>query len=822
MKKFLLLGLLLPLGFAPLRAERIPVSKMKYLGPFPVAVPAMIDTTDVNAAPFSVASLLNSAIDTRRDGPATVDLPATPPSHDASPAVHLLSFNIDNARHAKVTPEVNGITDYQLAVDGASVAPGTQLSLIPGSHRVTITYLSRPDAESDTLDVAVCTDTPDVVTVNTSSTRRISLDDILELPQYYGLELSPDGRHYIISSWRYRPGGQTDVSRRVVSLTDGHSSNLSAASQATWMPRSNRYIYDAHTHDGRTLFSVDPVTGNEIILASGLPEGYYVMTPDEQSLIFAVSNPGPKEDPDIYQILEPEDRQPGWRDRNSLAIYDLATSAFRPLTFGHANISLLDVAPDASRVLAMVSRSRLEKRPTTLFSVISIDVNTLDVDTIVDADGFITGAQFAPDGRRVLVSGSPEALGGIGKNVPEGRIPSMIDTQLYVIDLDSREITPLTRDFNPSVANYQWSKADGDIYFTAEDRDRVALFRIKGSAPYTITPIPVPEDAVNGFTLASAAPGVAMFYGQSIDNPQRLYSLNLRNLRSSLVEEPWNLDAHGIELGESGEWDFVSSRGDTINGRYYLPPSFDPSKRYPLIVNYYGGCSPTSRSFSSRYPHQLYSAMGYVVYVLNPSGATGFGQEFSSRHVNTAGQGVADDIIEGVQEFCRQHPYVDPSRIGCIGASYGGFMTQYLQTVTDLFAAAISHAGISDHTSYWGEGYWGYSYSEVSMADSYPWSDPDLYVKQSPLFRADKVNTPILFLHGDSDVNVPYGESIQMFTALKLLGKPTALVAVTDQDHHILQYDKVKKWQNTIFAWFARYLQDDPSWWDAIYTPKTL
>lgn len=149
-------------------------------------------------------------------------------------------------------------------------------------------------------------------------------------------------------------------------------------------------------------------------------------------------------------------------------------------------------------------------------------------------------------------------------------------------------------------------------------------------------------------------------------------------------------------------------------------------------------------------------------------------------------------------------------------------MTQYLQTKTHIFAAAISHAGISDHTSYWGEGYWGYSYSEVSMAESYPWTRKDLYVDRSPLFNADKINTPILFLHGDADTNVPVGESIQMFTALKLLGKETAFVAVKDQNHHILDYNKRQMWQNTIFAWFAKYLQDDSTWWDAIYTPKSL
>ena len=90
------------------------------------------------------------------------------------------------------------------------------------------------------------------------------------------------------------------------------------------------------------------------------------------------------------------------------------------------------------------------------------------------------------------------------------------------------------------------------------------------------------------------------------------------------------------------------------------------------------------------------------MYVVEPSGATGFGQEFSARHVNTFGDYVADDIIEGTRKFVEAHSFVNGKKIGCIGASYGGFMTQYLQTKTDLFAAAISHAGISDHTSYWG------------------------------------------------------------------------------------------------------------------------
>ncbi|MGJ0268113.1 alpha/beta hydrolase family protein, partial [Streptococcus pyogenes] len=92
-----------------------------------------------------------------------------------------------------------------------------------------------------------------------------------------------------------------------------------------------------------------------------------------------------------------------------------------------------------------------------------------------------------------------------------------------------------------------------------------------------------------------------------------------------------------VILGDCKDWNFVSEQGDTVYGRYYLPPHFDPNKKYPLIVNYYGGCSPTERTMESRYPQHAYAAQGYVVYIVQPSGATGFGQEFSARHVNGFG-----------------------------------------------------------------------------------------------------------------------------------------------------------------------------------------
>jgi len=157
-----------------------------------------------------------------------------------------------------------------------------------------------------------------------------------------------------------------------------------------------------------------------------------------------------------------------------------------------------------------------------------------------------------------------------------------------------------------------------------------------------------------------------------------------------------------------------------------------------------------------------------------------------------------------------------------MGASYGGFMTMLLTTRTDIFAAAIAHAGISDISSYWGDGYWGYLYSAAASANSFPWNNRRLYVDQSPLFHADKVNTPLLLILGDKDTNVPPGESIQMYTALKLLGKPVELVEVAGQDHHIVDYKKRIVWQKTILAWFDKWLKNQPDWWKDLYPKKDL
>lgn len=825
-------------------AETIEVKTLKYAGPYAVAQPWMADSVNIKGEAFDLKQLLDSPLSFTLLNKGKEVSAAQLLADKQQDALHLASFCVFNTQRTKATIAVEGLEQYRLFVDGEQVAVNgdkAETILTPSQHTVVIKYLTRKNASADKksikLTVTAANGAP-LSVGDAAAKRAYNIYDVICAPNYPSVSISPNGKFIVVrKTWVDRKGNNHSISE----LRNYQTNRVMATFEESvkWMPASNKLYFTQKASDSSIageekqdgtlqLITINPLTMEREVLASHLPEGWFQFTPDEKTLIYTLTTEGRKKDPQVYDVKEPEDRQPGWRERSNLAKYDLASGILQPLTFGYHNIYLMDISADSRYLLIGKEEERLTKRPTTLTSFYRLDLGSMNassattpkVETLIEKGEFLNSAQFSPDGKSILVSASPEAFNGIGKNVEEGQTPSMIDTQLYLMTLSDKKVRPLTKDFNPNVQSVDWSKADGNIYFTAEDKDCVHLFQLNPkSGKFTL--LKTPEEYIKSFSLASSAAEMA-FSGQSASNADRLYKMNTKALKSQLVDDLSARELKDVELGECKAWNFVNSRGDTLCCRYYLPPHFDAAKKYPMIVNYYGGCSPTSRMFQSRYPHHVYAAMGYVVLVVNPSGATGFGQKFSARHVDTAGEGVAEDIISSTQAFCDEHAFVNRKKIGCIGASYGGFMTQYLQTKTDLFAAAISHAGISDHTSYWGEGYWGYSYSEVSMANEYPWTNKHLFVDQSPLYNADKIHTPLLFVHGTADNNVPVGESIQLYTALKLLGRPTAMVLVDGQDHHIIDYEKRLKWQNTIFAWFAKWLQDDASWWTEMYGDEKM
>ncbi len=812
MKRNILAAGLLLIGGMAMAQVKTEVKKFNLVGPYAVSMPHATDTVNVKGEKFDENTLLDavsltSPVSSIFDGILL-------PSQSDKKSVGVLSFYLNNTEYLKAQIEVKGPKNYKVFVDGKEHVG--ELALAPEHHTIAIKYLAEAGC-GDTLSVVM--DAKQSLMVTTDPKHPYMVHDLTDGLRVRGISLSSDGSLAQVNFQNTQRDGSSQWSYELRDTKTGRVVSQLGKSYG-WMPRTVALVEETWEDGQRMLTRIDPLTWQRTRLATHLPKGGYTISPTEDFIIVSVQEEGPTEDADVFEVVEMDDRQPGWRNRNYLCRYDVATGLCQRLTFGNKGEMLCDISQDGRKLLIATSHSRLTKRPTTVTDYLLMDMQTMKTDTLfIDAE-FVGGASFSPDGRQVLFTGTPEAFQRVGCQLPPDVTPSMIETELFLYDIATRKITPLTKDFDPSVSNVEWSAADGMIYFSAEDRDYVNLFRLN---PQTgkIDKLPVRGDYTYRFDLAAHAPVLGYLSYKTLE-PASAYVLPLQKKGKEVCFFDGKTVIGDALLGTCQDWNYTNSKGDTVYGRLYLPHDFDATKKYPMIVYYYGGCSPTSRYFESPYAPQYWNSLGYVAYIVEPSGATGFGQEWASRHVNTAGQGPAEDIIEGVKKLCDTHPYINRKKIGCMGASYGGFMTQYLQTKTDIFAAAVSHAGIANHTSYWGEGYWGYNYSEVSMANSYPWSHRQLYVDQSPLFNADKIHTPLLLLHGTDDTNVPIVESLQMFTALKLLGRDVALVEVKGENHHILDYKKKEKWLATQMAWFQKWLKDDPTWWDVLYPKKNL
>lgn len=653
--------------------------------------------------------------------------------------------------------------------------------------------------------------------------RRFNLDDSELGNRVTGLSMSPDGKYLITHFYNNYGSGRNRFYSTLTDLKSGKEINASLPRGVRWMPDGSKLYMTETAADGYDLYLVDPLSGARELLAESVPVDNFTWSPKGDCLYYTFTDQGVQEEGPLRRYATPDDRMPGNRRRTFIVRFSPETGISERLTFGNHSTYLNDISADGTKLLCSTSWEDPTTRPFYRSAFYILDVNTMSADTIVaPAPQFVNSAMFSPDGTQVLFTGSPSAFDGLGKNCGTHPIANDFDIQLYLMTLADRKVKPLTFDFDPSVDNIVcWNQADGLIYIIAEEGFGKNLYSLNPKTD-TFRRLPAEIENITGASMGDRSAANIAYMGHGYSYAGKAYVLNLKNDRNTLLADPRGEDLAKIELGKTEPWRFTAADGTEIDGMVCYPPSFDPEKKYPLIVYYYGGTSPTSKSITQPYTPQLFASRDYVVYVLNPSGATGYGQEFSARHVNAWGKRTAEEIIEGVEKFCEAHPYVDKSKIGCLGASYGGFMTQYLQTLTPMFAAAVSHAGISNVTSYWGEGYWGYSYNSVAAADSYPWSDPELFTKQGSLFNADKINTPLLLLHGTADTNVPIGESIQLFNALRILGKPVEFISVDGENHFISDYPKRILWHNSIMAWFERWLKGDASWWNDLYPERRL
>ena len=812
----------------------------KRYGTHSLSRPVMIDSVDVNNQKFSISSLLKTAYKTEGlKSTATTASPKgffyIPKAKPGSNSFTTFSFSLiapsytkgelrlyGRARYAVYDgEELLGSNEDKLASSDTVPAVTIPLTLIATNKDLVVKVLDVGDDEAHAdfkLTFEPDKGLPELdLKAAKEGVRYINWNYLTHGKRLYYVNVSPSGKYVLVTYAERAPKKGVTYEEIREASTGKVLRTTQSLYGAEWLPSEDVLVMKSTTHASTQLVKIDPVSGKSTVWIDKIPGEDFVISPDGRTIYIYEEVKGPEKDKLLIRRLFPDDRQPKARDRQALYRYDIPTGIYEPVLYGHRSTALLDISPDGKELLLGLYTKDWQHTPFDETTVLRYTPATGRVDTIFSREIEIAQAYFIPGTEDILVTGSPNSFKGVGNVLPDGRTGNGFQYELFRVNMSTGKVTPLTRDFDPTVEQVQYHAKGKSFYLLTDNGSRQSLFRLDVKTN-KIHAIDAKEDVVRGFSVASAG-NTFYYFGQSLNNADRLYSLEPSG-KSKLV---WDISAEklrGVKFTPAKDFIYRTPDGVDIDGWYYLPPNFDPTKKYPMIVYYYGGTLPLSRELETTYDLAMFAAQGYVAYSLNPRGTVGYGQAFAGDHLNAWGTKTSDDIIGAVKAFVAAHPFVDAKKIGCTGASYGGFMTQYLQTRTDLFAAAVSHAGISSISSYWAGGYWGLSYSSVASAGSFPWNNPELYTKHSPLFNADKIHTPLLLLHGTSDVNVPPSESTALYNALKILGRTVELVEVTGEDHHILEPDRQALWMQTIQAWFAKHLQGKSEWWDHLY-PKT-
>ncbi|MGD0013782.1 MAG: S9 family peptidase [Bryobacteraceae bacterium] len=374
--------------------------------------------------------------------------------------------------------------------------------------------------------------------------------------------------------------------------------------------------------------------------------------------------------------------------------------------------------------------------------------------------------------------------------------------RLMVLERATGKVTNLTDNIDRWVTGFAWTPDSSKLFFTVEDRGRANLQMIPaggGGASSIISGDAYIDDlqmTPDGRTLiftqhtASRPPEIyaAPSGGESVPLTHFNDAL-LASARLPALEEFW------VERGE----------GARVHSFLLKPAGFQPGQRYPVLFLIHGGPQGAwGESWSYRWNAQVLAGAGYVVVMPNPTGSTGYGQKFIDDINQDWGGRPYQDIL-AVVDYVEKLPYVDASRMAAAGASYGGYMIDWMLGHTTRFKALVSHAGVFDLRTEFGET--EELWFPLWEFGGPPWDKPEVYAQWSPSQYARDFRTPTLVTGGELDFRVPYGQDLQLFTALQLQKVPSKLVIFPDEGHWILKPQNSVLWYETVLDWVSQWLE---------------
>jgi dipeptidyl aminopeptidase/acylaminoacyl peptidase len=428
--------------------------------------------------------------------------------------------------------------------------------------------------------------------------------------------------------------------------------------------------------------------------------------------------------------------------------------------------------------------------------VFSVNVHTKEISRISSEKGSAFQSLWSPDGRYIAYLGT---TGELSTNDSPAE-----DTQLFIVPSGGGNAQCLTLSLDRRVEQAAWDALSGYIYFTAGNAGNVSLYRV---SPVTgkIETVIASKGKIYEYSLSAEGEKIIYIQTNTTSLPDIfMYSLTdntsvrLTGMRDELTDK--------CILQPAETFWYKSFDGTDVQGWLMYPSGFNGTNNYPLVLVIHGGPhNMFGNEFEDRM--QLLAANGYAVVFINPRGSSGYGQQFSSGCVKAWGEGDYEDLMQGVDYVLNNNAWIDASRLAVTGQSYGGYMTNRIITKTTRFRAAVADGSICNLISFAGTSlYHSLMESEYqgSVYDNY-----DALWNASPLKDVKKVRTPVLFLHGETDNEVPFTQAEEMFIAVKKTGTDTTLIQYTGEGHgwrpDLSPYNK-KDLLQRMLDWFGKYV----------------
>ena len=395
--------------------------------------------------------------------------------------------------------------------------------------------------------------------------------------------------------------------------------------------------------------------------------------------------------------------------------------------------------------------------------------------------------------------------------------------RLFVQDRQSGKTRDFTENFGRSVESFTWAnwesdKGAADIYFSGESEGETPVWHISPDRPGEIAIIlqppsegrHSPEYHVDDLVFSGST---LYFSRNSISAPNEVWSVTFRDRLTSLngKAEPEPVTHMNdtllsqIDMQPLESFTFKGAKDEEVQGFMVKPPGFDPNKKYPLKFLIHGGPQGAwGNEWTYRWNAELFAATGnYVVVMINFHGSTGYGQKFTDSISGDWGGKPYVDLMKGLDYVEKTYPFIDKNREAALGASYGGYMANWILGHTNRFKCIVSHDGMFNTESAYGttEELW---FPEWEFKGP-PWKNRELYRKFSPHLFADKFKTPTLVVHGQNDYRLDVSEGFQLFTTLQRLKIPSKFLYFPDEGHWVLKPQNSRLWYKTVNDWVDQW-----------------